>query len=44
MIIIFMFLGYPDESIQFMDCEHPFDAYSVAGLMDGSKCTYLFYG
>jgi hypothetical protein len=30
-----MFLGYPDQSIEFMDYEHPFDA-------NGSKCPYHF--
>ena len=42
MIIIFMFLGYPDQSIELMDCEHPYDADLVAELVDGSKCPYHF--
>ena len=37
-----MYLGYPDQSIEFMDCEHPYDADLVAGLVDGSKCPYHF--
>ena len=41
MIIIFMFLGYPDQSIDLMDCEHPYDAYLMAGLVDGSKYHFL---
>ena len=41
MIVIFMFLGYPDQSIDLMDCEHPYDAYLMAGLVDGSKYHFL---